>query len=303
MLYTLENQELKVSCCDYGAELHSVYAKKEEKEYLWQGDESLWELHAPVMFPYCGRVKDFKLQDEDGTWYTELINHGFARESLHRVAEQEADRIVFELHWNEETLKKYPYRFVLYTEYRLEGRKIHWTYRVKNEDGREMFFNVGYHPGFLCPFTEGLATEDYCVRFEKEETPTQLISDEQGQLRTGETRTFFENQNQISLNDVLFGKNFCLTDIRSEYIDLLEKPSGRFIRLHVKDFPYFVFWSKPGKMRFLCIEPWTGCADREDSTYHLWEKEGILSLKSGEETCRELVIELGKESSICSIIN
>lgn len=295
MLYVIENEQLKVTCCDFGAELHSIYGKEEKTEYLWQGDESLWNLHAPVMFPYCGRLKDFKMQDEDGTWYRELINHGFARESLHKVAEQEKDRIVFELSWNEETLKKYPYRFVFRTEYRLEGNQLLWSYQVKNEDERTMFYNVGFHPGFFCPFTEGFSTEDYCIRFERKESPTQLISDEEGQLRTGETRTYLNEEDVIPLHDALFGKNFCLTDISSEYIDLLEKKTGRYIRLHVKEFPYFVFWSKPGKMRFLCIEPWTGLGDVEESTYHLWEKDGILKLLPGMEERHVLAIEFGRE--------
>ena len=145
MFYQIENEELKVTCCDFGAELHSIYGKGEQKEYLWQGDESLWNLHAPVMFPYCGRLKDFKMQDEDGTWYTELINHGFARESLHKAAHREKDRIVFELRWNEETLKKYPYRFCLRTEYRLEGRNLFWSYTVSNEDNRALLYLPGWH--------------------------------------------------------------------------------------------------------------------------------------------------------------
>ena len=33
MLYQIENEELKVTCCDFGAELHSIYGKGEQKEY------------------------------------------------------------------------------------------------------------------------------------------------------------------------------------------------------------------------------------------------------------------------------
>lgn len=295
MLYQIENEELKVACCDFGAELHSIYGKEEQKEYLWQGDESLWNLHAPVMFPYCGRLKDFKMQDEDGTWYRELINHGFARESLHQAVVQEKDRIVFELRWKEETLKKYPYRFCLKTEYRLEGRNLFWSYTVQNEDTREMFYNVGFHPGFFCPFSEGAETEGYSIRFEKAESPVQLISDEEGQLRTGETRVYFDNKSGFDLSDTLFGKNFCLTGLRSAYVDLLEKSTGRYIRLYREAFPYMVFWSKPGKMRFLCMEPWSGLGDRQDSTYHLWEKDGILKLQPGEEAFHSLRMEFGKD--------
>ncbi len=293
MLYQIENEELKVTCCDFGAELHSIYGKGEQKEYLWQGDESLWNLHAPVMFPYCGRLKDFKMQDEDGTWYTELINHGFARESLHKAAHREKDRIVFELRWNEETLKKYPYRFCLRTEYRLEGRNLFWSYTVSNEDNREMFYNVGFHPGFL--LSEDYGTEDYGIRFEKPETPCQLHSDEEGQLRTGERTVYFKDQDNFLLTDTLFGKNFCLTDLKSAYVGLLEKPSGRYIRLYRENFPYTVFWSKPGKMRFMCIEPWSGLGDKTDSTYHLRDKDGILTLKPKETAVHLLRMEFGKD--------
>ena len=156
-----------------------------------------------------------------------------------------------------------------------------------------MFYNVGFHPGFL--LSEDYETEDYGIRFEKPETPTQLHSDEEGQLRTGETAVYFENQDSFPLTDTLFGKNFCLTDVESTYIDLLEKPTGRYIRLYRKEFPYTVFWSKPGKMRFMCIEPWSGLGDRENSTYHLRDKDGILKLLPGEAADHLLRMEFGKD--------
>ena len=93
----------------------------------------------------------------------------------------------------------------------------------------------------------------------------------------------------------LFGKNFCLTDLKSAYVDLLEKPTGRYIRLYRENFPYTVFWSKPGKMRFMCIEPWSGLGDKTDSTYHLRDKDGILTLKPKETAVHLLRMEFGKD--------
>ena len=40
MIYSIENKILKIAVDTSGAQLQSVYSKKTDTEYLWQGDPS-----------------------------------------------------------------------------------------------------------------------------------------------------------------------------------------------------------------------------------------------------------------------
>ena len=58
MIYTIENEFLRVSAEDDGAQLSSVELKENGKEFLWQGDPSVWYGRAPVLFPIIGQLLD-----------------------------------------------------------------------------------------------------------------------------------------------------------------------------------------------------------------------------------------------------
>ena len=60
MIYTIENEFLRVSAEDDGAQLSSVELKENRKEFLWQGDPSVWYGRAPVLFPIIGQLLDGK---------------------------------------------------------------------------------------------------------------------------------------------------------------------------------------------------------------------------------------------------
>ena len=55
MLHTIENDYLKVSVDDHGAELCSIFDKIHNREVIWQADPAYWKRHAPVLFPNVGR--------------------------------------------------------------------------------------------------------------------------------------------------------------------------------------------------------------------------------------------------------
>ncbi|NMA65127.1 MAG: aldose 1-epimerase family protein, partial [Clostridiaceae bacterium] len=75
MVYTIENDRLKLQINSLGAELWSIVDKKDGTEYLWQGNKDLWERRAPTLFPHCGRLKNDKYIYENKTYKSEL--HGF----------------------------------------------------------------------------------------------------------------------------------------------------------------------------------------------------------------------------------
>ncbi len=55
MLLELQRDQMKVLVNTCGAEMCSV--KKNQREYLWQGDPKSWNASAPWLFPFVGRLK------------------------------------------------------------------------------------------------------------------------------------------------------------------------------------------------------------------------------------------------------
>jgi galactose mutarotase-like enzyme len=48
------------------------------------------------------------------------------------------------------------------------------------------------------------------------------------------------------------------------------------------NWPYFGIWTKKDTERFVCLEPWYGIADMDDSDGELQHKTGIIKLKAEE---------------------
>ena len=56
-MITIENSKFKAGIAERGAELQSLVNKADNYEYVWTGDKTFWNRHAPILFPYCGRLK------------------------------------------------------------------------------------------------------------------------------------------------------------------------------------------------------------------------------------------------------
>lgn len=54
----IENEFLKIGVDKSGAQLSSVYDKKNSREVLWNADKTYWGRHAPVLFPIVGKVRN-----------------------------------------------------------------------------------------------------------------------------------------------------------------------------------------------------------------------------------------------------
>ncbi|NLM75643.1 MAG: aldose 1-epimerase family protein [Clostridiaceae bacterium] len=275
MICTIENENLEVRINSLGAELWSIVDKNDGTEYLWQGDKELWARRAPNLFPHCGRLKNNKYTYENKTYKSEI--HGFVKEFEHRVIEKSEASIVFEISDSEKTLKMYPWRFNFRTGYKLEGSRIIHSYEVYNPNAKDMYFSIGYHTGFMCPFDSGRDIEEYILKFEKKETPIEIICNDKG-LLSGEERIYFENEDTIELHNKLFSSSIVLTNLKSDYISIVEQNTGRSVKVGIKDFPYLVLWSTPDVVKFVCIEPWYGLPDAHDTDGQFVKKRGIQKL-------------------------
>ena len=106
MALILENETLCAKISEHGAELTSLYNKKNGIEYIWQGDPAFWGRHSPVLFPIVGRLKNDTYEFENKTY--QLSQHGFARDLDFTVTKATDTTATFELLASDETKAKYP---------------------------------------------------------------------------------------------------------------------------------------------------------------------------------------------------
>lgn len=80
----------------------------------------------------------------------------------------------------------------------------------------------------------------------------------------------------------LFYKDALIFDNLKENIKKIRLNNGKnSIIVSLKNWTNFGLWSAKNA-DFICIEPWMGLADFENSSQILEKKSGILKLKSGE---------------------
>lgn len=292
-MYTLKNDLLKISIHPLGAELQKISAVKDGLEFMWDGDPEVWSSHAPNLFPIVGTLKD-DVFFYNNTSYS-LRRHGFARLSDAFTVEEKSDHhLIFKLKSSEETLQNYPFNFEFLVIYELVENQIKITYTIKNRDDKTIYFSVGGHPAFKCPLFPEENYNDYALRFERyENSETHLLN-----LKTGlfnlQTEPVFNTPTTIALHDHLFDKDaLVFKDLKSNQVTLNSKNHGDILSVYFEDFPFLGIWAKP-KANFVCIEPWQGLADSENSTQILIDKEGIVALANNKTYSASYSIEIHK---------
>ncbi len=280
MLYTIENEILKVTVTAKGAQVASVIRKSDGAEHIWQADPALWGWHGPILFPHCGKVVDNTI-GVDGKEY-ESPQHGFARNLEHSLFAREEARLTLCLQGNEKTKESWPYDFQLLSIFELVGDTLHHTLQVVNTDARPLPFGIGYHPGFAIPFDEKHTYEDYELRFDTPQSPVCISCLPKG-LVHGTCYTIGGNLSKIPITEHLFDNDsICMTALTAQTLGIYEKDSGRAVVCDIGDFPYTLIWSKPGTPRFICIEPWHSLPSWENGSKNWNEKPAAAILAPGE---------------------
>ncbi len=276
-MITIENDFIRISVKEKGAELCSIYHKMLQKEFLWQADPMIWARHAPILFPIIGQVQNGEYS-YDGQQY-KLPQHGFARDSMFELVECTDEKITLKLSSSVDTLAVYPFDFELYAEFRVDKNQVLTSYQVVNKSNATMYFSLGFHPGFICPIDEELTFEDYYLEFEKEENINQLLLDG-AFLSDKKINNFTNGTNRIDLSHSLFDNDAIITEgFKSSYIQIKSDKSPHFVEVGIKDFPMIGLWTKPNaNAPYLCIEPWYGVADEKDSGKNFDEKKEIQKL-------------------------
>lgn len=276
-MYTIKNDLLKIQIKKIGAELCEIVSVKNHTQFMWDADPDIWANFAPNLFPIIGMLKEGSYFYK-GKKYN-LSKHGFVRNNPNfQLVEEHHDTISLKLSSNEELLKIYPFQFEYYVIFKLEKNKLHVTYKVVNADSKEMYFSVGGHPAFKCPVFKNEKYSDYELLFDHDETSKTHLLNLQNGLVTAKTKTVFDSPTHIQLrNDIFDADALVFTDLKSRKVTLKSKLNGAILTLHFADFDYLGLWAKPNA-HYVCIEPWLGIADSENSNQQLTEKEGIIKL-------------------------
>lgn len=279
MLYTLENDSIKITASTSGGELHNIINKNDNTEFLWDGNEEFWKYHAPILFPTVGKVNNGEYRVDGKTF--NLPQHGLARTSEFNMIDKSATHITFELKYSSESLKVYPYKFSLKIIYTLVTNGVKVCYSVDNLDDKTIYFSIGAHPAFMCPLESNETMDDYFFELNNKETSSNMLLNEEGHF-THEREAYLDDNNIIPLSKDVF-KNDALVfdDLSSTLISLKSKNHNKVLSMDFTGFPYMALWSKPTGAPFVCIEPWYGHADYADFSGELKDKPGIETLEVG----------------------
>lgn len=289
-MHTIENEFIKVSARNFGAELTSLYNKETKIEHLWQADEKFWGWHAPVLFPVIGRCLNDTIQI-DGKEY-KMEKHGFARKSEFILKQKSNSSLVFSLSSNEDTLAIYPFAFEFLIGYTIVGQQLVVSYQVLNKSESSMYFQIGGHPAFAVPFGANEQYENYFLEFEHREHIQRHLINTDGYF-TRETENVLSNQKVIGLRNDLFSRDALIfKEHQSRKVSIKSHQHQHFLNVIFNDFPYLGFWAK-ANAPYVCIEPWIGCADTVGQKLEFSKREKVISLSAGHNFSTGFTIEIG----------
>ncbi len=281
MNYSIENEYLKITVSDLGAELVSVISKENGCEYMWQGDKTFWGGQAPVLFPICCRLY--------GGYYTyegrryELGSHGFARRNVFDKVKVEENSISMTLKPNDSIREMYPFDFAFTVTYKLTGKKVAQTMKVVNPSvDKDIYFSIGGHPGFNLPLGGG-EFEDWYLEFDCKAEPRQVVFTD-ACFCTGETVPYpLEDGKLLRLRHDLFDHDAIFFTDACRAVTLKSDKSDRSVRLDYPAMQILGVWHTPkAAAPFVCIEPMNGLPSRDGIVDDLKSKNLIVKLAAGD---------------------
>ena len=277
MTFELKRGDLRAMAQTRGGELVSL-RDGAGREYIWEGDPAFWSGQNPVLFPIVGSLKDGKIEINGKSY--EMGRHGFARRAEFSLAEQGEDFVTLELRESADTLARYPFPFSLKVTHRLLEDGFSTAFTVENTGAAPMPFCIGGHTAIRIP--EGERFEDYELLFdEKERADSHLLSPQGIILHNGREPMLDGNRIALDYNTFARMDTIIFSMLRSGTVSLIHRETGQGVRLDFHEFPMVAFWTKP-EARFLCMEPWQGCAAWDNESGKFEDKPFCAVLKPGE---------------------
>ncbi len=264
-----------------------VYWQVDGRELLWRGDERHWNRSAPLLFPVVGTSRNSEIIVE-GRRYP-MPQHGFAKDMPFETVSVLPDSAELRLRASDASRGFYPFSFNLNAHITLEERSFSITWKVINEGREVMPYALGFHPGFLWPFSIG-SKEEYRVGFEQKENAC-IPAIARGGLLSKTQRVLAFSGSILSLSPELFsGGALVFLDARSRRMSF-SAPDGHTISLTMENFPHLALWTKPDAP-FLSMEAWTGHADWEDTPeQELSKRDSLILLQPGGEERHKIIVD------------
>ncbi len=279
-MHILENESLSLAIADKGAELSRVWDKELGCERLWSADPAVWNRHAPILFPFVGKVIDgtYRLH---GREYGMKTQHGFARDLDFVCTEESADSLCQVLRSTSETKARYPFDFRLQVRHRLDAenpRLLHIEWDVTNTGDETMYYAIGGHPGFLPP--AGTKKEDCLLGFPGKSELHYISASPAGFALPDTIHTLSLSDSRVPYGATL-PETWIFEEHQLDTVQLLRPDGSPWVTLHCEDFPILAVWAK-AEGPFVCLEPWCGRTDDEGFTGELSEKVCEEVLAPGE---------------------
>lgn len=273
MNYTLHNDSVNISVKKYGAELSSFKSLDTSIEYLWQGNPDVWYGQSPILFPIVGTLLNDKCKIDGKE--CEMFRHGIARKRDFELKEQTENSLTLTQSWNNESLERYPFKYIFDIEFKLDGKKLTVTHTVKNADDKTMYFSIGAHPGFNCKIGDRLSFA------EPETLVCEKIDSES--ILDGKFYPTLKNETDIVITkDIFDGDALILSGMKSDTVYLKSDLRPQVIKFNFGKAPVLGIWAKPGA-EYVCIEPWYGINDSREVVSDFSRKRLIQKLEPGEE--------------------
>lgn len=256
MIYSIENDHLKISVNTQGAELYSLYSKKTNIEYLWQGNPEFWTGRAYNLFPFIGRMFE-NYFCYDGETYPSRA-HGLARYFEFVLEKQTENSLIFLFKDNEETHKEYPFAFEFRVEFILNSAELVTRYEATNTDNRTLICAFGGHPGINIPFTKG-EFEDYYLEFKNGlHIKRQLLSESDKYMADKAISYPLVEGCKLPLEHGLFNHDAIILEGTEGEVSLKSTKDDRYVSMKYDDYAFIGFWQvmKDGAP-YICLEPWS----------------------------------------------
>lgn len=281
MIYTIENDKIKVAVSDLGAELQSIYGKSTNFEYLYQGKKGFWVGKSPILFPICGKLYNGEYTLDGKTYSIPL--HGFAKKKVFALTKKTKTKIVLTLTEDKKTLKAYPFNFQLDVVYSVKGAKVNMELFVTNTGENTLPFNIGGHPGFNIPLDKGARFNDHYLKFSKKANTKAIVLTPLCYYSGKDEEYKLYKDKIINLRHNLFDNDAIFLCDMDKTVTLMSDKTDRYVKLSAPNATHIGFWHDPRRYApYVCIEPWHGVPAVEGITDDFMTKLECIKLEKGE---------------------
>ena len=282
-MHVLENEFLKVSVADAGAELSSVIDKESGLERLHDANPEIWNRHAPILFPFVGRVVGgtYRIGEKE---YEMKTQHGFARDTEFEFVEADANHVVHRLVATDDTRKIYPYEFELLVTHELDKenpRLLNVKWEVKNKGEDKMYYFIGGHPAFTTVEADPMAKEEYYLEFVGCDSIEYFgIHSETAFATPNETKTLALDNGFLKFHEDVY-ITLLFDNYNFDKVRICRPDKTPYVTMECSQFTSYGIWAKKNG-NFICLEPWAGRTDDHGFTGTIDEKIGVNTVEAGE---------------------